>query len=125
MRHLLALWGLSALAGCGVDAESWPTEAARSTCRFSLRCAAANFYYTYDNLGDCREQNEEVLSDEAEAAEEESCTFDDEQARECLRALDQSCRDVGADFETVFEPCQQVWDCGGGPSPAPSGDTGT
>ncbi|MEN0060881.1 MAG: hypothetical protein AAGA48_01965 [Myxococcota bacterium] len=104
-------WGLMALVvGCGrLDGESWPAQAADATCDFSRSCAEANFFTQYDNINDCRADNEASL--QAEADDNADCEFNQTAARACIDALKGSCRTAGEEAKTLFEPCQIVWDC--------------
>lgn len=107
---------LAALTACGgVKEDTWSKKGAKATCDFSKKCATANFYATYDDMGACIDENELALDNEAAQKSGEGCTFDDDQAKECLKALGTGCKTAGEEAETLFDPCLRVWNCGASP----------
>ena len=102
------------LGACGPNEDNWSKKSAKDTCKFSKRCATANFYASYTDMDDCLNQTEAAL--DAEALEKAGeCSFDSSQARECLQALSKSCKTAGEEAETLFDPCLRAWNCGAAP----------
>ncbi|MEO0602032.1 MAG: hypothetical protein AAF211_11395 [Myxococcota bacterium] len=121
-------WLWSGVGGCflfggGLDAESWPEEAARATCDFSEACAKAAFFKTYEDRQDCRADNEATLAQDAAAAIADGCVFDEILADACLDALGSSCEDAGRVGQDLLDPCREVWNCDD-VEPAPTTDSG-
>ncbi len=109
-RGILALVVMVGLAGCGPNEDNWSEKSAKASCKFSKRCAEANFYNNYSDLDDCETQSKAAL--DAEALEKSTqCIFDDGQAKACLDELKMSCKDAG-ESETFLDPCFYVWNCG-------------
>lgn len=123
MRIGGALLGAGLLVGCGrVNETRWPERAARASCDFAERCAEANFFYRFGDRATCRAENLSALEEEAAVASAAGCVFDREQARACLQALGQSCRDAGLAGDALTDPCVRVWNCTDGSGSA-TGDT--
>ncbi len=119
-RGILALVVTVGLTGCGPNEDNWSEKSAKASCKFSKRCAEANFYNQYSDLDDCENLSKAAL--DAEALEKSTaCIFDEDQAAECLKELKMSCKDAG-ESETFLDPCFFVWNCG---TADPTGTTGT
>ena len=108
MRLLLPV--LMTLTACAVDRESWPDKYAKALCDFEKSCAAAQFYYLYDDTRDCLDEQEDYWKSYGEQAFE-TCTFDAGKAEECLDTLKSSCKDIGNDLNDFDPACDAVWDC--------------
>ena len=103
---------LMLLAGaCSPTEKSFPDEYIKSYCDYYKRCAAASFFYQYDDKGECLDKNREYWAEYGSALTEQ-CTFDADKAAECLDTLDQSCKDIGDDLDEFDPTCDAVWDCG-------------
>lgn len=114
MYARIAALSLGVFIGCstfGVDQDNYPDRIAAASCDFSQRCMAAAFYYTYDDADECIDEGMDAWEDAEDYYED--CDFDDGKATECLEAYASDCKTAGEDYEDIFEPCAEVWDCGG------------
>ncbi len=110
-RALICLFAATLVTGCAVKEENWKAESASASCKFSKRCATASFWADHDNVGECIDASMLIMDENDEYYS--TCTFVQENAERCLDALNASCKDAGANYETMFEPCLTVYDCGG------------
>lgn len=99
------------LSACGVKEDKWPEQLAHAQCAFAKRCATTYFFYQFDDQADCEDEYLDYW-DEFGSKVYESCSFDEDNAKKCLEALDSSCKEAGQDYEDFGEDCYQVWDCG-------------
>jgi hypothetical protein len=108
------VWWLAALVGCGVfnrpTEDNWGKKSAKAQCDYAKRCDAANFWFTWDDEKACQDSLEADY--DAGVPDLVGCTFDPHAARDCLKALDQSCKEIGREYDALFPPCLAVWDCG-------------
>ena len=106
---LLSLW----LVGCSwlapVNEDNWISKYSKATCDYSQRCAAAQFFYNYDDIDECIEEMEEVHEDLEDYYDD--CDFEQDHAEDCLTMLRSSCREIGEDLDDFWDDCGRVWDC--------------
>lgn len=101
---------LTLAVGCGgIKEDNWSDKVSDAYCSFQKRCNSADFYNNFADVKSCSEANVEMLADLDSYYD--ACLFDKKQARSCLKALNNSCKDVGSNFEELFQPCYEVWDC--------------
>ncbi len=113
MRAKIA--GLAALAllqtACfGVNEDNWPDRWAKNRCQFAKSCEKATFFFNYEDVDECTEDQLDLYEEVDD--QYSGCTFDKKMAKECLSALNTRCKAAGADYEELFSPCFEVWDCG-------------
>jgi hypothetical protein len=101
-----------ALLGSCVTEKGWPDRAAKVSCKFAKRCSTSQFYFTFDDMADCIDSTQDQFRAQ-EDFQEDNCTFDKKQARDCLKALRGSCKAIGKDYDALYQACFEVWDCGG------------
>lgn len=112
MHRTLIGVGLTLLlaVGCGrVTEDNWSETVSDSYCTFQKRCNAAEFFSNFDDVQTCSDANLDMLAELDSYYD--ACLFDKKQARQCLKALDSRCKEAGANFEELFQPCYEVWDC--------------
>jgi len=121
IRRLLALAALlSLLAACGrVNEKNWGKKSARVSCKYHKRCNASSFYFTFDNMKECKQDTRDAWED-VEDDYADDCDFDQKKAKECLKAMRKDCKAIGRDYDDLVASCFEVWDC-----PDDSIDTGT
>ncbi|NCG20745.1 MAG: hypothetical protein GWP91_17185 [Rhodobacterales bacterium] len=102
---------IALLVGCGVSEDNWIEDSAKSSCKFTKRCDTATFWATHDDVDACIDSTITLLHENDEYYS--TCIYDSDSAKQCLKALDASCKSAGADYEELFAPCLTVYDCGG------------
>lgn len=107
------------LVGCGVSEEQWVDDSAKASCKFSKRCDTATFWASYDSVDACTDETVDLLHENDEYYS--TCTFDSDSAKQCLKALNSSCKSAGSEYEERFAPCLTVYDCGGDATDATDG----
>ena len=130
MKRNTLSWSLAAffvLAGClssfgKVTEETWNERFAKTYCQYSKRCMALYFFYEYDDVAECAEEYEETLEDQSDWYDD--CSFDEDEAQDCLDALNESCQSIGEDEFEDLEACGKVWDCGRNGQSYSNNDTG-
>lgn len=99
------------VGACNPTEKNFTEKYIKSYCDFYKRCAKAQFFYQYDDKGECLDKNREYWDDYGDAIIGQ-CTFDADEAAKCLETLDQSCKDIGDDLDDFDPQCDAVWDCG-------------
>ncbi len=98
------------LVGCGkVKQDNWNEASAKASCKYSKRCSSANFYYNFDSVDTCVSTTVTMLDELDEYYA--NCLYNEDKAKECLKALDASCKTTGQEYDTLRAPCYEVWDC--------------
>lgn len=98
MRWIVAV---VALAGCLPPAEAdFPAAWAAVQCDRQRECDKGDYESRYEDMGDCREQNEDAADDIMDAWDLFGGDYDRDEAGECLSAMrTASCEEVnGGDF---------------------------
>lgn len=110
MRLVPSVLVLLLVASCGVNEKRYNKKVSKAFCKWEERCESADFYDNFDSVKACSDAQEQQLAklDEYYTAK---CTFDNKKAKACIKALKSSCKDSAAEFETLFQPCYEVWDC--------------
>ena len=108
--RLPVLMALAAMTGCKVTEENWPEKIAKAECAYRERCAAADFWYYYESGRDCEDEYIDRW-DEFGSKIYSECDFNEEKAKDCLDAMDSSCKDVGEQYDDWDETCYEVWEC--------------
>ena len=100
--------------GASPDEDNYFELAEAASCKFAKRCSAYFFYYSYDDVEDCKSELEDQRDDNDEFYEylQDECDFDEDKAKSCMSLYGASCKDA-ADDEDFFEDCDEVWDCPG------------
>ena len=99
------------VGACKPNEDNFSDKYITAYCDFYKRCAAAEFFYQYDDKGECLDKNEEYWA-EVGASLVAQCEFDADKAQECLDTLNQSCKEIGDDLDEFDAQCDEVWDCG-------------
>lgn len=105
-----AVLSLFALAACGVNEDNWGEKNARVECEYMERCAALEFFYLYDDQGECIDKKLDYWDEYGEQVVQ-GCKFDEEAANECHKLLGQSCETIVDDMDDVTEACAEAWNC--------------
>ena len=110
-RLLLIAAGLVLATGCfgGVNAKNWNKKSSKDFCKYQKRCTASEFYFNFNDVGECAEAQELMLM--SLDGYYVDCTFQKENAKLCLDGLNSSCKQLGVEFDLLIAPCYQVWDC--------------
>lgn len=96
------------LAACGVNKNNFDDKFAESLCKAVRECSEAYFNSYWSSLDDCEEEYSDYYSESTI----EDCDFDNKQARECLKAVDDYARSCDyRDIEGV-DACAEIYDCG-------------
>lgn len=79
----MTFWLSALLMGCGgeFDAETFLDRYAKATCIALEECERAYFLELYGDRSECREEIVDALED---VLEDDSCTFEPEEAQRCL-----------------------------------------
>ena len=102
MRWWVAALGV-ALVGCAVTEEEYVERYAELACTHYVECYPD--LLPYESVDACIDQTAGGLT---EVAVDPDCTYDDEQAAECLAELRQArCEEA----PQIFEPCTGVFTC--------------
>ena len=109
MRAALLL--LAFVGACKPNEDNFTEKYIKAYCDFAQRCYAAEFFYQYDDKGECVNKNEDYWADYGSAVTSQ-CEFDADKAAECLDNLNQSCKEIGDDLDEFDPQCDAVWDCG-------------
>jgi hypothetical protein len=107
----LALLALAQTACFGVNEKNWADRWAKNRCQFAKSCEKATFWYNYEDMDECVDHQLELYQEADDLYD--GCTFDKKEARACIKALNSRCKVAGAEYETRFEACGDVFDCGG------------
>lgn len=111
MRRQLYLLPLALLASCSVTRDNFTERYVDAYCEFRERCDKAEFFYDYDNRGDCLDKYGDYWRDYGPQRYDE-CDFSESEAERCLELLNQSCKLTGDDYDEFDPTCAEVWDCG-------------
>jgi hypothetical protein len=124
-RLILLAAALTLQMGCifGVNEKNWNKRSAKQFCKYQKRCNATEFYANFDAVGTCTEAEEAMLTtlDGYYA----NCAFNKENAKSCLSGLKSGCKATGAEFDLLFAPCWQVYDCAQNFGLGDTGDSST
>ena len=109
---LFALIGcLVPAMGCGPSEDAWAQRSAKLSCKLAKRCSTSQFYFNYDNVEECVDDALEQNEDRQDFYDDE-CVFNKKEARECYAAMKNSCKNIGKDYEQLYDACSRVWNCG-------------
>jgi len=110
----LAVLALAQTACFGVNEKNWPDRWAKNRCQFAKSCEKATFWFNYADMGECVD-DQLALYEELDDVYS-GCSFDKKMAKACIKAMNTRCKVAGAEYEELFEPCLEVWDCGASPT---------
>ena len=93
-------------------AQEFEVAYADSQCHAYRQCNRMIFDGKYDGMADCKEQVEANLHEEIQTLFD-SCTFNAEQANECIEALNlATCGELWTDEQALYSACHEaVWEC--------------
>jgi len=81
--------------GCTRNAATFYEEYVRLGCRFTKKCAKADFNLTFDDLADCRDDIKDLCSPEDF---EDACgDYDEDKAKDCLAQTRKQIRECEVD----------------------------
>jgi len=107
MRHLLLTLsaGLLLPACSGVNEDNFVEKFSKELCKIYDECYRGDFLEHWDDVDACVD---ELVSD-FEDADYSDCTFDEDNAKDCLDSLKKTeCGDMDSVDE---EACDGVWEC--------------
>lgn len=100
---------LTLLVACD-PAASFPGDAAEVGCAHSQSCDPAAFADAFGGLETCLTRERHLMEDVAASADVLGCTFDKDEARACLDALENTpC--VVFDLQDVLTGCGGAYGC--------------
>ncbi len=108
----LAVLPLLVLSACGVNENNWGDKNAKVMCDYMERCDALEFFYLYDDQGECMDKQLDYWDEYGEQTKQ-GCKFDEEAANECHSLLNQSCEKIADDIDDVQSTCAEAWNCTG------------
>jgi hypothetical protein len=108
----LAVVALVQTACFAVTEKNWEDRYAKNRCQFAKSCEKATFYFNYADMDECVGHQIKLYNERDDHA---GCTFDKKMAKDCVSALNSRCKVAGADYESLFAACYEVWDCGADP----------
>ena len=91
--------------------KNWPEKSAKVSCRMAKRCSTSQFYFHYDNMGDCVDAAMDLYDDRSDFYED-NCELDKQEARRCIKLMKRSCKAIGSDYDELYDVCSSVWLCG-------------
>ena len=94
----------------GVNEKNWEDRYAKNRCQFAKSCEKATFWFNYADMDECIDHQLTLYNETDDLYS--GCTFDKKMAKECVSALNSSCKTAGADYDVLFAACYEVWDCG-------------
>lgn len=102
MRQRLGLWALLLTLSCNVSQGEYLEDYPHKSCRVAKRCDPEGFANLYGSLAKC----EDVVRSYQESRAE-TCDYDADAAKECLKALDDaSCNEYPEECDyDIFYDC--------------------
>ncbi len=109
-RCLLLALCLAALGGCKLTEERYKKRVAKAFCQWQERCQTADFYANFDKVGACVDATVKEISRQDDYYARK-CRYQADRARKCIKAYGASCKKSASEYDTLFQPCYEVWDC--------------
>ena len=100
---------ITLLGGC-VTERNFPDRLNSITCKRSLECDKAAFEASYDNLGECLDENISTFDNLAACLVEAGCEFNEEEARLCIDDIARDDCDAVMSGESLTN-CADAYTC--------------